>query len=138
MRADTFHDFQPACAVGVSTPWQGATRRIGYSPWECRVLIHTVCPDLMSPIFFANGFIPPEAHIAIRLGIRGIVVGDFFTRLVVRTVTQQVSGDVEKATKPFQFALSTRAGCQCVSHVLRTLLEMDEKTSVVSGRCGSF
>ena len=33
--ADTHHDFQPACAVGVmravSTPWQGATRRIGNS-----------------------------------------------------------------------------------------------------------
>ena len=35
MGADTYHDFQPACAVGVmravSTPWLGATRRIGNS-----------------------------------------------------------------------------------------------------------
>ena len=38
MRVDTYHDFQPAWAVGVmravSTQWQGATRRIGNSPWE--------------------------------------------------------------------------------------------------------
>ena len=72
-------------------------------------------------------------------GIRGIVVGDFCRRLVARTIAQQVSEDVEKATKPFQFALNTRAGCECVSHVLQTLLEMDEKRhSVVRGRCGSF
>ena len=30
----------------VSTPWQGATRRIGYSTWEGTVLIHTACPDI--------------------------------------------------------------------------------------------
>ena len=91
----------------------------------------------------ANGFIPPDAHAAIRLGritalekpsggIRGIVVGDFFRRLVARTIAQQVSEDVEKATKPFQFALNTRAGCECVSHVLQTLLEMDENTTLLS------
>ena len=68
MGADTFHDFQPACAVGVmravSTPWQGATRRIGYSPLECRVLIHTASPDIM------NG------NWLVRLGI---------TRVIIRT-----------------------------------------------------
>ena len=65
-------------------------------------------------------------------GIRGIVVGDFNRRLVARTIAQQVSEDVQKATKPFQFALSTRAGCECVSHVLQTLLEMDENTTLLS------
>ena len=35
----------------------------------------------------------------------------------------KVSEEVEKATKPLQFALRTRAGCECVSHVLRTLAE---------------
>ena len=43
-----------------------------------------------------------------------------------------MSEDVEKATKTFQFALSTRAGCECVSHVLQTLLEMDENTTLLS------
>ena len=91
----------------------------------------------------ANGFIPPEAHAAIRLGritalekpsrgTHGIVVGDFFRRIVARTVAQQVSEDVEKATKPFQSEQSTRAGCECVSHVLQTLLEMDENSTLLS------
>ena len=41
-------------------------------------------------------------------------------------------GDVEKASKPFQFALCTRAGCECVSHVLQTLSELDENTTLLS------
>ena len=91
----------------------------------------------------AKGFIPSEAHAAIRLGaitalkkptgvIRGIVVGDFVRRLVARPIAQQVSEDVEQATKPFQFALRTRAGCECVSHVLHTLAEMDENAALLS------
>ena len=54
-------------------------------------------------------------------GVRGIVVGDVIRRVVARTVAQQVSSDVEKATAPCQYALSTRAGCECVSHVVQAL-----------------
>ena len=102
----------------------------------------------LEPLFqvadlLAKGFIPSEAHAAIRLGaitalkkptgvIRGIVVGDFVRRLVARPIAQQVSEDVEQATKPFQFALRTRAGCECVSHVLHTLAEMDENAALLS------
>ena len=102
----------------------------------------------LEPLFpdadlLAKGFIPSEAHAAIRLGaitalkkptgvIRGIVVGDFVRRLVARPIAQQVSEDVEQATKPFQFALRTRAGCACVSHVLHTLAEMDKNAALLS------
>ena len=46
MGADTYHDFQTACAVGVvravSTPWHGATRRIGNSSLGVHSPIHTI------------------------------------------------------------------------------------------------
>ena len=53
--ADTYHDLQPTCAVGVmravSSPWQGATRRIGNSPGSA-VITHavflTLCPVLVT------------------------------------------------------------------------------------------
>ena len=37
-------------------------------------------------------------------------------RLVARTFAQQLASAVEEATTPFQCALSTRAGCECVAH----------------------
>ena len=51
-------------------------------------------------------------------GVRGIVAGDIVRRLVARTISQQISSAVESATAPFQYALSTRAGCECVAHAL--------------------
>ena len=65
-------------------------------------------------------------------GVRGIVVGDTFRRLVARTMAQQVSEAVEVATSPFQYALRTRAGCECVSHVLQTLTDLDEHATILS------
>ena len=43
-------------------------------------------------------------------GVRGIVVGDVVRRLVARPMVQQLGPQVESATAPFQYALSTRAG----------------------------
>ena len=37
-------------------------------------------------------------------GVRGIVVGDFFRRLVARTLAQQFAENAKEATAPFQFA----------------------------------
>ena len=91
----------------------------------------------------AQGEVPPEAMSIIRKGrmtvlqkpsggVRGIVVGDTFRRLVARTMAQQVSEAVEAATAPFQYALRTRAGCECVSHVLQTLTDLDEQATILS------
>ena len=49
--------------------------------------------------------------------VRGIVVGDVLRRLVARTIAKQVIEKVEAATAPFQYALSTKAGCECIAHV---------------------
>ena len=43
---------------------------------------------------------------------------------MAKTIAQQLTKVVEKATAPFHCALSTRAGCECVSHVLQGLTEI--------------
>ena len=65
-------------------------------------------------------------------GVRGIVAGDIVRRLVARTISQQLSSAVESATAPFQYALSTRAGCECVAHALQALGEVDERATIMS------
>ena len=65
-------------------------------------------------------------------GDRGIVVGDTLRRLVARTIAQQLSVAVEAATAPFQYALSTRAGTECVAHALQSLTEENPTTTVMS------
>ena len=65
-------------------------------------------------------------------GVRGIVVGEVIRRLVARTVAQQLGPAVEAATSLFQYALSTRAGCECISHVLQALSELDADATVTS------
>ena len=47
-------------------------------------------------------------------------------------MAQQLGQAVEKATAPFQYALSTRAGVDCVALMVRLLTDMDEDTTVAS------
>ena len=65
-------------------------------------------------------------------GVRGIVVSDVLRRLVARTMAKQCALSAEKATAPFQYALRTRAGCECVSHVLQTLVDQDPNATILS------
>ena len=92
---------------------------------------------------FAQGQVPDNIVAAVRLGritalvkpaggVRGIVVGDVFRRLVARTVAQQMGPAVEKATAPFQYALSTRAGCECIGHALQFLTQRDPSATITS------
>ena len=60
-------------------------------------------------------------------GGEGIVIGDVVRRLVARTMAQQLSDAVESATVPFQHALSTRAGCECIAHALKRLEEAEQE-----------
>ena len=53
-------------------------------------------------------------------------------RLTAQTIAQQLGPAVEVATAPFQYALSTRAGCECVSHALQALCDMDEDATITS------
>ena len=45
----------------------------------------------------------------------GIIIGDTFRRGVARTMAQQCAKKFEEACMPFQYALSTRAGTDCVA-----------------------
>ena len=93
---------------------------------------------------FSRGVVPDSTVQILRIGrmtglrkkdagVRGIVVGEVvIRRLVARTVAQQLGPAVEAATSPFQCALSTRAGCECISHVLQALSELDTDATVTS------
>ena len=65
-------------------------------------------------------------------GVRGIVSGEVIRRLTARTIAQQISPAVKAATAPFQYALSTRAGCECIAHALQALCELDQEATVTS------
>ena len=62
-----------------------------------------------------------EAHSTVQTRWRseGIVAGDVVRRLVARAMSQQLSPAVERATSPFQHAMTIRAGCECVAHALK-------------------
>ena len=94
--------------------------------------------------FLARGQIPDGVAQIIRRGrmtalqkpgggsVRGIVAGDVIRRLVARTMSQQLGPVVEQATSPFQHAMSTRAGCECIAHALQALCEEDPEMTVTS------
>ena len=58
--------------------------------------------------------------------------GDTFRRVVARTMAQQVAEAAEEATAPFQYALQTRAGTECVSHIMQSLTDLDPRTTILS------
>ena len=103
--------------------------------------------DVMAITMFANSFargqIPSDVVAAVRLGrmtalqkpdggVRGIVVGDYFRRLVSRTLAKQFAQKAEDATSPFQYALKTRAGCECVAHMVQASTEFSDSATIVS------
>ena len=65
-------------------------------------------------------------------GVRGIVVGDIIRRLVARSIAKQITKKVEAKTAPFQYALSTKAGCECVAHILQSMTDLDPDTTITS------
>ena len=65
-------------------------------------------------------------------GVRGIVAGETLRRLVARTLAQQFGEELEKECSPYQFALSTRAGTECVSHMIRAATDMDPTLTILS------
>ena len=65
-------------------------------------------------------------------GVRGIVAGDTFRRLIARTLAQAFTPEIEAATAPAQVAVGTRAGLEAAVHAARTALELDDRLVLVS------
>ena len=82
----------------------------------------------------ARARVPPSVRDTVRLGrftalqkpdggVRGIVAGDVVRKLVARTMSQQTI---------YQYALATRAGCECIVHELQVITELNPRTTVTS------
>ena len=91
----------------------------------------------------ARAVVPDEIVDVVRLGrltalqkpsggVRGTVVGDVIRRLVARTMSQQLATAVERAKAPFQYALTTKSGAECIAHALQTLTDFDDRATVLS------
>ena len=64
--------------------------------------------------------------------VRGIATGHAFRRLLARTLARQFMPQVEAACSPYQFALSIRAGTDCVGHAIRLATDLDARLTVLS------
>ena len=92
---------------------------------------------------FAQAKFPEEIVSALRVGqmtalqkangeIQGIVVGDVIRRLVAKTLAKQFMTRFKDATKPFQYTLSTQAGCESIAHVVQVMTDRDPNCTVLS------
>ena len=64
--------------------------------------------------------------------VRGIANGTSSRRLAAKTLARQFSQKVQEACAPFQFAMSTRAGTNCVGHAVREATAADPRLTVQS------
>ena len=123
-------------AGGVSGMTAEHLRPMLESPVDSELLFH-LASDL------AEASIPEEVLQVIRLGrmtafrkasggVRGIVAGDILRRLVARTMCQQLGPAIEAATAPFQYALTTQSGCECVAHAIQALTDINDSATVMS------
>ena len=123
---------------------RGAPSGVASGPGGCTNEMLRVCLDdqeTVSLLFeaaedFARGQVPPVVCRSLMLatmttlqkrdgGVRGIAAGTSFRRLVAKTLARQFSDAVEAACAPLQFALSTRAGVDCVGHAVRVATELN-------------
>ena len=64
-------------------------------------------------------------------GIRGIATGEAFRRLTSRVLARHFATQFDLATRPFQFALQTRAGTDAVATILRYCTDANPAATVV-------
>ena len=65
-------------------------------------------------------------------GVRGIAAGDTFRRLVSRSLARMFADTFDEATRPYRFALETRAGTDALSGMLRAAVGLDAAATIVS------
>ena len=64
-------------------------------------------------------------------GVRGIATRDAFRRLVARTLAKQWAPTIDQATRPFQFAMQSRAGTDALVLSVRAALDTRENAVIV-------
>ena len=77
----------------------------------------------------------PVSRVALRKStgrVRALVIGDTFRRLVGRTLARLYAPALQRATLPFQFGLSTRAGTEAVHRCLQVATELDPQATILS------
>ena len=65
-------------------------------------------------------------------GVRGSATGSSVRRLVARTLAKQLTKVFELECAPFQYALSTRAGTDCIGHMVRAATDNDPNLTLLS------
>ena len=65
-------------------------------------------------------------------GVRGIATGSSLRRLVAKILARQFMKEFESECAPFQYALSTRAGTDCVGHFLRAATDANPTATILS------
>ena len=63
---------------------------------------------------------------------RGVATGTSFRRIVASCLARIVGKEVEDACLPFLYALSSRAGTECVGHLFRAACDLDATAIVLS------
>ena len=85
---------------------------------------------------FARAEMPIEVLQALRIGRMTAFCGGSLLAILSegwsRTMARQLGPAVESATAPYQFALSTKAGSECVAHVAQALTDMDDSATLLS------
>ncbi len=64
--------------------------------------------------------------------VRGIATGTAFRRLVASCIARVIGPEVDRACRPFQYALTTRAGTECVGHLFRAACDLDPELCILS------
>ncbi len=149
-------NFQPACAVDIkfglfakvlkSAP-RGAASGPGYTTTEllkvalddedtARLLHHAALRLARAEVLagIAEAFMTARMTALLKPNgrVRGIATGTAFRRIVASCLARVVGQEVEKACAPFQYALSTRAGTECVGHIFRAAMDLNNRSCVLS------
>ena len=59
-------------------------------------------------------------------------MGDVVRRLIANIMSDQMMVRFETAAKPFQYVLSTRAGCESIAHIVHSATDNDARATVLS------
>ena len=104
---------------------------------DTAALLHKACERLArahAPVDTTRAFMQANLTALVKKNgkVRGIATGTSLRRLVARCLAKQYGPAIEEACAPFQYALSTRAGTDCVGHLLRAATDLGSNSTILS------